>query len=175
MALKGLEKYEEALATLRVGQRKDFNNRDLNKLITEIEPLQERQEQIRRSGLNPAELLKEKGNDAFKAASFEKAIGHYGEAIEACEDQSSTLALSCYNNRAACNQQLSNFSAVIRDCSHVLEYEPENQKALLRRALAYEGLERYRLALQDIRTLNTINPNIDVRLHVLLDSCSLLV
>uniref|UniRef100_K3X3Q4 Hsp70-Hsp90 organising protein n=1 Tax=Globisporangium ultimum (strain ATCC 200006 / CBS 805.95 / DAOM BR144) TaxID=431595 RepID=K3X3Q4_GLOUD len=162
VALKGLKKYEEALATLRLGQRKDFNNRDLNKLITEIEPLQERQEQIRRSGLNPAELLKEKGNDAFKTAAFEKAIEHYSEALEVCDDQSSTLALSCYNNRAACNQQLSNFSAVIRDCSHVLEFEPENQKALLRRALAYEGLERYRLALQDIRTLNSINPNIDI-------------
>lgn len=162
MALKGLQKYEEALATLRSGQRKDFDNRDLNRLITEIEPLQARAEEARRSGLTPAELLKEKGNDAFKAASFEQAIDLYTQAIKAAADDAAPLALSCFNNRAACHQQLSNFSAVIRDCTHVLEFEPENQKALLRRALAYEGLERYPLALQDIRALNSINPNIEV-------------
>lgn len=163
VALKGLKKYEEALATLRAGQRVDFNNADLNRLVTEIEPLQARAEQAKRSGMNPAELLKERGNDAFKSAAFEKAIELYGEAIEACSDKpGSALALSCYNNRAACNQQLSNFSGVIRDCTHVLEYDEKNQKALLRRALAYEGLERYRLALQDIRALLAINPSIDI-------------
>jgi stress-induced-phosphoprotein 1 len=162
VALKGLKKYEEALATLRTGQRKDFNNRDLNKLITEIEPLQARVEETRRSGLDPVALLKEKGNDAFKAAAFEQAIEFYTQALDSTDDHNSTVALSCYNNRAACNQQLSNFSAVIRDCTHVLEFEPENQKALLRRALAYEGLERYRLALQDVRALNSINPNIEI-------------
>jgi stress-induced-phosphoprotein 1 len=108
------------------------------------------------------ELLKEKGNDAFKSAAFEKAIELYTEAIEASPKKDTPLALSCYNNRAACYQQLSNFSGVIRDCTHVLELDPQNQKALLRRGLAYEGLERYRLALQDIRSLLAINPNIEV-------------
>lgn len=107
-------------------------------------------------------MLKEKGNDAFKAAAFEDAITFYSQAIDAAADDASPLALSCFNNRAACNQQLSNFSGVIRDCTHVLEHEPANQKALLRRALAYEGLERYPLALQDIRALNALNPNIEV-------------
>ncbi|GLD95602.1 hypothetical protein PINS_up004279 [Pythium insidiosum] len=162
MALMALKKYEEALATLRAGQRVDFDNKDLNKLIQEIEPLQKKVEMARRSGMNRAELLKEEGNDAFKKAHFERAIELYTEALEASDRQDSPLALSCYNNRAACNQQLSAFSAVVRDCTHVLEYEPQNQKALLRRALAYEGLERYRLALQDIRTLLTINPNIEI-------------
>jgi stress-induced-phosphoprotein 1 len=163
LALKGLEKYDEALATLRAGQRVDFNNKDLNKLITEIEPLQQKVEQARRSGMSRAEQLKEEGNDAFKTAAFERAIELYTQALEACESQASAVAIACYNNRAACNQQLSNFSAVIRDCSHVLEHDAESQKALLRRALAYEGLERYRLALQDIRSLLAINPNIEVR------------
>ncbi|CAI5746480.1 unnamed protein product [Peronospora destructor] len=163
VALKGLKKYDEALATLRAGQRVDFNNADLNRLVTEIEPLQARAERTKRSGMSSGELLKERGNDAFKSAAFEKAIVLYGEAIEVCNDQpGSDLSLSCYNNRAACNQQLSNFSAVISDCSHVLEYDEKNQKALLRRALAYEGLERYRLALQDIRMLLAINPSIDI-------------
>lgn len=163
MALKALGRFVEALATLRAGQRVDFDNRDLNKLITEIEPLLARAEQAKRAGMSQAELMKEQGNDAFKAAQFEKAIELYGEAIDACAKSDSAIAIACYNNRAACYQQLSNFSGVIADCTHVLEVDAANQKALLRRALAYEGLERYRLALQDIRALLAINPNIDVR------------
>jgi len=82
-----------------------------------------RVEKARRSGLNPSEQLKEQGNDAFKAAQFEKAIELYTEAIDACDKNTNAIAISCYNNRAACHQQLSNFSAVIRDCTHVLEKE----------------------------------------------------
>ncbi|ETV95980.1 hypothetical protein H310_10637 [Aphanomyces invadans] len=162
LGLKGIKQYVKALEVLKAGQKIDFDNKDLNKLINEIEPLQAKVEQARRSGLNPSEQLKEQGNDYFKAASFEKAIEVYGEAINACEKDNSPVAIACYNNRAACYQQLSNFSAVIRDCSHVLEYEPENQKALLRRGLAYEGLERYRLALQDIRAVLALNPSIEI-------------
>ncbi|KAF0700163.1 Aste57867_9291 [Aphanomyces stellatus] len=162
LGLKGLKQYAKALEVLKVGQKIDFNNADMNKLINDIEPLLAKVEAARRQGLNPSEQLKEQGNDLFKAASFEKAIEVYTEAINACEKDDSAVAISCYNNRAACHQQLSNFSAVIRDCSHVLEYEPENQKALLRRGLAYEGLERYRLALQDIRAVLVLNPAIDI-------------
>ncbi|RHZ29804.1 hypothetical protein DYB31_002668 [Aphanomyces astaci] len=158
LGLKGIKQYAKALEVLKAGQKVDFDNKDLNRLINEIEPLLAKVEHARRSGLNPSEQLKEQGNDLFKAASFEKAIEVYGEAINACEKDNSPVAISCYNNRAACHQQLSNFSAVIRDCSHVLEYDPENQKALLRRGLAYEGLERYRLALQDIRAVLALNP-----------------
>ena len=166
VALKGLKKYHEAMAVLRAGQKIDFNNYDINKLIREIEPLYEESEKIRRSGLSPAEQIKEQGNDAFKKAAFDLAIDLYTKAIKACDNETSALALSCFNNRAACHQQMSNFSAIVGDCTHVLEYEPDNQKALLRRALAYEGLERYRLALQDIRALLSINPNIEVRIHI---------
>lgn len=33
----------------------------------------------------------------------------------------------------------------------MLEYEPENVKAMIRRAQAFEGVERYRMALQDVK------------------------
>jgi stress-induced-phosphoprotein 1 len=35
----------------------------------------------------------------------------------------------------------------------VLEIDPENVKALVRRAQAFEGVERYRFALQDVKTV----------------------
>ena len=40
------------------------------------------------------------------------------------------------------------------------QYDENNQKALLRRGLAFEGLERFQLGLTDIRKLLLFNPNI---------------
>ena len=34
-----------------------------------------------------------------------------------------------------------------------MEVDPENVKALIRRAQAFEGVERYRFALQDVKTV----------------------
>ena len=49
---------------------------------------------------------------------------------------------------------------VIEDCTRVLEYKPKDEKALLRRALSFEGVEKFRSGLADIRNLLLINPNI---------------
>lgn len=59
--------------------------------------------------------------------------------------------MKCYNNRAACYKQLSNFDGTIADSTAVLEYKPDDIKALMRRAQAYEACERYKSALQDVR------------------------
>ena len=53
----------------------------------------------------------------------------------------------------ACYKQISNFDGTISDCTAVLEVEPQNVKALIRRAQAFEGVERYRFALQDVKTV----------------------
>ncbi len=54
---------------------------------------------------------------------------------------------------SACYKQISNFDGTISDCTAVLEVEPQNVKALVRRAQAFEGVERYRFALQDVKTV----------------------
>jgi len=48
---------------------------------------------------------------------------------------------------------LSNFDATIEDTTAVIDVDPENVKALVRRAQAFEAVERYKLALQDVRTV----------------------
>ena len=61
--------------------------------------------------------------------------------------------MSFHHHHAACYKQISNFDGVISDCTAVLEVEPDNVKALIRRAQAFEGVERYRFALQDVKTV----------------------
>jgi stress-induced-phosphoprotein 1 len=49
--------------------------------------------------------------------------------------------------------QLSDFDSTIEDTSEVIDIEPDNIKSLVRRAQAFEAVERYKLALQDVRTV----------------------
>ena len=55
---------------------------------------------------------------------------------------SQELKIKCLSNRSACYKQLSNFDGTIDDCSQVLEVDPENVKAMVRRAQAFEAVER---------------------------------
>jgi stress-induced-phosphoprotein 1 len=156
--LKECAQYVRALKVARDGLRKFGDNPDLRALVEELIPMAEREEKSKRSGMTREEGLKEEGNDMFKAARFEDAIPKYSQAYEACADKTSEIAIKILNNRAACFKQIGNHEGVVRDCSTVLEHEPRNEKALLRRALAFEALEKYRLALQDIREALAINP-----------------
>jgi len=71
--------------------------------------------------------------------------------LDRIDDKSCELAIKCYSNRAACFKQLSNFDGIISDTTAVLEADPRNVKALVRRAQAFEAVERYRLAMDDVR------------------------
>jgi len=140
-----------AYKTVDGAQRLDPNNEKLKKLMAKVKPLYDRSEKERLSSLDPTERVKEEGDNLYKASQFEKAIAAYTRAIDGIKDKTSEIALKCYGNRAACYKQLSNFDGTIGDCTHILEYKPDDVKSLVRRAQAYEACERYKLALQDVR------------------------
>lgn len=68
------------------------------------------------------------------------------------------MAVAIRNNRAGCYQQLSDFHAVVKETNFVLEQQPDNTKALLRRMLAYEPIEKYEEALADARRVISLAP-----------------
>lgn len=140
-----------AFKTLELAMRLDPEHRGLNRLMDVVRPKYERAEKHRLANLDPKERMKEEGDTYFKAANFEAAIKSYTKCLDSISDKSSDLAIKCYNNRAACHKQLSNFDGTIEDSTNVLEYRPEDVKALMRRAQAFEACERYKSALQDVR------------------------
>merc|ERR1711977_769058 len=106
--------------------------------------------------------MKEEGNALFKKGLFEQAVTKYSEIIEKFPNAEPDLILAVRNNRAACNHQLSNFPAVVEDATWVLERDPENTKALVRRMIALEPLEKYERALEDARHILRHYPGHDV-------------
>lgn len=145
-----------AMKTLDLASRLDAGNPDIEAMMKKVKPKWEAIEKKRKAGLSAVEKHKEKGDECYKSAQFEDAVGHYSKCIDQLVKEgngSSDLALKAYSNRAACYKQISNFDGTISDCTAVLEAEPENVKALIRRAQAFEGVERYRFALQDVKSV----------------------
>ena len=103
-------------------------------------------------GKSAAEILKMQGNDSFKKGEIENAKKFYTQAIAAIEtktDEGKKLAADIYANRAAVYRQLYLSDKVVADCTEALKLAPQHVKALIRRAQAYEGLEKYQAALSD--------------------------
>mmetsp|Transcript_13589 Transcript_13589/g.25133 ORF Transcript_13589/g.25133 Transcript_13589/m.25133 type:complete len:432 (-) Transcript_13589:184-1479(-) len=153
-ALQALSQFEEALAFLKRCPPND----EAAVLVAELKPQAEAAERARIEALGGAEKAKEEGNVLFRKGFFDTAAAKYTEALEQVEDPSSTLALAIRNNRAACYHQLSDFGSVVKDASFVLEQDPTNLKALIRRMCALEPLERYEAALGDARSVLRQDP-----------------
>eukprot|EP00656_Telonema_subtile_P030493 TRINITY_DN3346_c0_g2_i1.p1 TRINITY_DN3346_c0_g2~~TRINITY_DN3346_c0_g2_i1.p1 ORF type:complete len:286 (-),score=81.56 TRINITY_DN3346_c0_g2_i1:301-1158(-) len=98
--------------------------------------------------------MKDEGNKAFKVGGFPAAITAYSKAIEKLVTLPETkvrekLMCDCLGNRAACRIQERDFELAIEDCDIVLQKQPNNTKALVRRGTSYEHCEKLKKALAD--------------------------
>ncbi|XP_062987071.1 sperm-associated antigen 1 [Elgaria multicarinata webbii] len=110
-----------------------------------------------------AAKLKSEGNELFKNGQFGEAVLKYSEAIEnviSSGIQTPEDLSILYSNRAACYLKEGNCVDCIQDCNSALELHPYSLKPLLRRAMAYESMERYRQAYVDYKTLLQIDSGI---------------
>ncbi|KFV81865.1 Sperm-associated antigen 1, partial [Struthio camelus australis] len=110
-----------------------------------------------------AAKLKSEGNELFKSGQFGEAVLKYSAAIEyvmGLGEQNPGDISILYSNRAACYLKEGNCSDCIQDCNRALELQPFSLKPLLRRAMAYESMERYRQAYIDYKTVLQIDSSI---------------
>ncbi|KAJ3206110.1 TOM (translocase of outer membrane) complex component, partial [Clydaea vesicula] len=94
-----------------------------------------------------ARTAKNMGNKLFGENKFDEAIQLYTEAIQLSPEA------VYFNNRAACEARLKNWSKVISDCTEALNRDPMYIKALLRRATAYEHKNEFKESLNDYSAL----------------------
>uniref|UniRef100_A0A3Q3LAF0 Sperm associated antigen 1 n=2 Tax=Mastacembelus armatus TaxID=205130 RepID=A0A3Q3LAF0_9TELE len=108
----------------------------------------------------PLARLKNEGNLLFKNGQFSDALEKYSQAIQGYTDSaidSPEDLCILYSNRAACYLKDGNCQDCIQDCTSALELQSFSLKPLLRRAMAYESLERYRKAYVDYKTVLQID------------------
>ncbi|KAK8971493.1 hypothetical protein KSP40_PGU006981 [Platanthera guangdongensis] len=103
--------------------------------------------------MDTSELLKEKGNAAFKGKQWNKAVNFYTEAIKLNESNA-----TYYCNRAAAYLELGCYQQAEADCNQAVLLDKKNVKAFLRRGTAREMLVSYKEAAQDFRHALVLEP-----------------
>uniref|UniRef100_A0A023GNV4 Putative heat shock protein n=1 Tax=Amblyomma triste TaxID=251400 RepID=A0A023GNV4_AMBTT len=107
------------------------------------------------SSTSDAKILKEEGNNLFKAGDFVGALDKYTGALSLVDSNERVVLL---NNRAAANLKLHRFEDAVRDASEVLELSPTDAKALYRRSQAHEALGKLDEAFKDARKVLHLEP-----------------
>lgn len=114
--------------------------------------------------------LKEAGSSIFKTGRIRFALGRYEAATRLYEHDKNTPAEAksvlrlCLLNQAMCHLKLDAASKAESACSKVLKEDPENVKALFRRAQALSKMGEFTKALTDLKRAAEIEPgNADVR------------
>jgi len=134
--------------------------------VVETEPEIEQPTKVVQTPLPPElEKVKDEAGDLFRAGQYGAASDKYTAVIKrlttkAQNDPNATYShalATLFNNRAACWLKSGNDKACIADCDRVLELKPLDVKALIRRASAYEHMEKYRLAFDDFRAAQAID------------------
>ncbi|XP_039037954.1 outer envelope protein 64, mitochondrial-like isoform X1 [Hibiscus syriacus] len=103
--------------------------------------------------MDASELLKEKGNAAFKGKQWDKAVNYYSEAIKLNETNA-----TYYNNRAAAYLELGCSQQAEEDCNKAILLDKKNVKEYLRRGTARASLLCYKEALQDFKHALVLEP-----------------
>jgi len=118
--------------------------------------------------LKAAGDIKAVGTEYFKKQQYQLAKIKYEKAVLYLEDdmpsdeekkQIQNAKNLLVSNLSICNLKLNNFREVVKDTTTVLSFEPNNIKALFRRAQAYHKLKDYELAIADLKAALTIESN----------------
>eukprot|EP00461_Guttulinopsis_vulgaris_P002593 UN02594 len=114
--------------------------------------------------LTPAERIKVEGNNFFKQGEMDKAIAKYKQALSlpATTPEDQAVKADICSNLAMCYQQKWDYSSVVEYCDQTLQLAPYHVKALVRRAQAYEALEKYKKSLADFELATSLSPDLDV-------------
>jgi len=167
-ALVGLKRYDEGIVAYRKAVELDPKNEDITGRLKEAEQLfKKHKPKVNADGtpLSASQRAKEDGNEFFRLGKIQQAIDAYAKALGLCTDKEAHVKADIFCNRAACYVQLYEPHKVINDCNECLNLVPMNVKALLRRGLAYESLDKMRLSLDDFRKVMSIDPRNTVALQ----------
>lgn len=160
VALLGLSRAADAEAALTEGIKIDPSNADLRSKLEEVRKTLEKERRFVSADGKPlsgAALAKAEGNDHFSNGRYEEAAACYTRALEISTDPIERSVL--YSNRAACHSQHQNWHRMLEDADMAVKENPKNAKAMMRRGLAYEGLEKYQLAINDMKSVLELDPN----------------
>lgn len=158
VAFEALGKLDDALKGFEDALKTEPQNEECQQKLSEIRArIKDRNDRTKPAQCRTAEDAKIIGNSLFSNGKYEQAIDFYSRAIELTPGDTEDKA-NYFSNRAACLQQTHQYRSVVSDANEALRISPAHVKALLRRAIAYEGLEKWQAALDDYQQVNSLSP-----------------
>ncbi|ORC93214.1 putative stress-inducible protein STI1-like [Trypanosoma theileri] len=158
LALQSMSKYDEALKAFQDALKNDPGNQEIQERVQDVNnTIRERDNKADPATCKSSDEAKRIGGSLFAAGKYDRAALFYSRAIELSTESNKDLAIY-YANRAACYQQRHDYQLVISDCDKAIEIDPSNVKAIIRRAIAYEGIEKWSKALSDYNQANQLSP-----------------
>lgn len=162
VALESLGRLDEALKAFDGSLTTEPNNEEIQEKVNSLRlEINERNQKTKPATVKSPEQAKMLGNSLFSTGKYEQAAAFYGRAIDLSQNDSKITdaeKAAFYSNRAACRQQIHDYEGVISDANAALSIVPNHVKALLRRAIAREGIEKWKYALEDYTLINQLSP-----------------
>ncbi|KAK9837257.1 hypothetical protein WJX81_002109 [Elliptochloris bilobata] len=106
-----------------------------------------------------ADELRQSGNKLYGSGDYEGALALYAKALEAVPEAAVQQRAVVHANAAAAHLKLAQWAEAAKAASAALEAAPGHEKALLRRAAAYEELADLERALADYETVLKEHPD----------------
>jgi tetratricopeptide (TPR) repeat protein len=153
-----LKNWVAAVASFKKALELEPSNADVAKLLREAEENAAKSPPTKDENGNPlskAGGYRYLGNQFYKRGKIPEAIDMYTTALQYADDEEKD---TIYSNRSLCHQQLYDYRSVVDDCTKSLDHNSNNVKALIRRGIALEALEKYKDALEDMRKALSIEP-----------------
>lgn len=159
VALFKLARFEEAVQAYSRALELEPANGDIQAKVNEARAaLKKQSEGVTPQSVTDPSECKRIGNANFKDGKYEDAALWYTRAIELTEVEPTEETAVYYTNRAACYAQTHMYKQVVADSTAAITINPKAAKAYLRRAMAYESLEKWQKACDDYRTVMEIEP-----------------
>lgn len=165
-ALHKMKKYEEAIQKLRDSML-EFRDKQTLALLNKIED--EYNDFKLKQQYNPEQALecKNEGNALVRDKKFQEAAEKFTEGIKKLpvklqDDNAKVLYLQLHNNRSVALFKAGQINASYDDAQFVLSKEPNNIKALLRKAQIERMRKQYYLSVetyQKVFELDRTNPD----------------
>jgi len=107
-----------------------------------------------------AEVLKNEGNNLFRATEYSKAMLAYTEGLQTCPLEYDNDRAILYANRAAAKMKyIEDKDTAIADCTKAVDLNPKYLRAYLRRAQLYEETSKLDDALADFKKILELDPS----------------
>ncbi|KAL2652533.1 hypothetical protein R1flu_020661 [Riccia fluitans] len=105
-----------------------------------------------------AESACEKGVDFYKNGQFPDAIKWLTWSVDLARGDKE-LTIKILTSRGSCFKEIGEMKKAVADCTKAIELKPKDTSLIIQRASLYESMEKYKLALKDLKLVTQLDPS----------------